>query len=222
MNNKWNEEGVYIWDSFPHVGDKLPHIAKVIIILRGCYAFICTTTPHKCHQGLGLINTPPLSPLHHQEWITIICDHALFTICLQISKSELFGPTFAWTYANSPLYWYNVDLGPECLICLALEVIDEGGGSPCLDHAHHMSSPQSNRPQTIEKRCHVWNQVCTRWVSAPSKFICDWHDERVLWHLVHWVWRYMRWDQPHVERFVIWRLESRPVAGVEGVPFLQN
>lgn len=53
-------------------------------------------------QGLGLINTLPLSPLHHQEWITLTCAHALFTICLQITKSELFGPTFAWTYAKNP------------------------------------------------------------------------------------------------------------------------
>ena len=54
------------------------------------------------------------------------------------------------------MYKYNVDLGLECPIELALKVIDEGGRDPCLDQAHHKSSPWSNQPQLAEEECHLW------------------------------------------------------------------
>ena len=44
-----------------------------------------------------------------------------------------------------------MDLGPEYPICLAPEVMDEKGGCPCLDHAHQISSPQSNQAQSTEE-----------------------------------------------------------------------
>lgn len=39
--------------------------------------------------------------------------------------------------------------GMNARFVMALEVGNEVGGSPYLDHAHHVSSPQSNQPQTV-------------------------------------------------------------------------
>ena len=50
-----------------------------------------------------------------------------------------FGPTFTYKYTKNPMYWYNLYLGLEFPIGLALKVINEGGWGPCLDQAHHNS-----------------------------------------------------------------------------------
>ena len=84
---------------------------------KGSLAFILLNNPSNMpNQGLGLTHTLPLCPLHHQERIALT-HHVHFLFCLQICKSECFGPTFAWKYAKKPLQWYYVDLGPECSIC---------------------------------------------------------------------------------------------------------
>lgn len=54
------------------------------------------------------------------------------------------------------MYWYNVDLGSKCLIWPALEVIDEGGRTPCLDQDHLRSSPQSTQPLSTVGKFHMW------------------------------------------------------------------
>ena len=80
----------------------------------------------------------------------------LFYNFLPITSVSHFGPTFTYRYTKNPMYWYNVDLGPECPIWMALKVIDEGGRGPCLDQAHHKSSPWSNQPLSAGKECNVW------------------------------------------------------------------
>lgn len=81
--------------------------------------------------------------------------------------------------------------------------------------------------------CHPLGQINLKWLKKGATcgtgvhkggLVLIWNhlEERVLWHLKHWIDRYKQWDHPHVECFVIWKLANGLIVGAKGVPLLQN
>ena len=106
------------------------------------------------------------------------------------------------------MYWYNVDLGPECPIWLALKVID-GGKGPCLDQAHHKSSPRPNQPLSAGKGCTCGSGMYNVG-QCSMESIQIMYEDRALQHPVPWMCWYMLRDHPHVGRYVSrgWQVDN--------------